>query len=283
MSKLFEDSRNDLLSRSRGADNYVPSNQALGKNRYQRRLHSRVSKSVKEFNEINMNKLFKENILDVSIRVIGETDEYIVKISCSGFLQSLKGYMESARDENEVDVHSVTRALADCFNHKDVYVHCSCPDWQYRQSYWATVNDINSGDPENRPSDKTNPNDTKGAGCKHVLLVLNNTSWIVKVASVITNYIRYMKTHYQDLYARVIYPAIFEKEYEEPTQLDMFNQIDEVPEDELQTDKDAIDTANRWARTKNQFQVGNEYRFKPDSEVKGQKQFDFDSVMSDTL
>ena len=33
-----------------------------------------------------MNKLFKENILDVNVPVKGETDNYLVKITVGGFL-----------------------------------------------------------------------------------------------------------------------------------------------------------------------------------------------------
>ena len=32
------------------------------------------------------------------------------------------------------------------------------------------------GDPQTIPSDITNPNDTLGSACKHVLLVLSNTN-----------------------------------------------------------------------------------------------------------
>lgn len=41
--------------------------------------------------------------------------------------------------------------------------------------YFATLNDINSGEPETIPSVKTNPKNTKGSGCKHVLKVLFTT------------------------------------------------------------------------------------------------------------
>ena len=40
--KLYEDSRSQLLSKSKKADNYSPNNQSKGKNRYERRLHSKV-------------------------------------------------------------------------------------------------------------------------------------------------------------------------------------------------------------------------------------------------
>lgn len=78
------------------------------------------------------------------------------------------------------------------------------------------------------------------------------------MAAVIFNYTNYMKEHYENLYAKIIYPAIYGKEYTEPVQMDLFEP------DELATDQDTIDTSNVWARTKNQFKQGNEYRFKSD-------------------
>lgn len=148
----------------------------------------------------------------------------------------------------------------------------------YRQAYWATVNGINAGAPENRPSDETNPDDTKGAGCKHINLVLNNNSWMMKVASVVTNYIKYMRKHYEKLYADVIYPAIFEHEYEEPVQMDMFNEIDNIPEDEVPSNEDTIDISNKWARTKNQFKPGNKEGIRFSSP---NKELDIDSINLD--
>ena len=154
----------------------------------------------------------------------------------------------------------------------------NCADWKYRMAYWATVTDINSGQPENIPSDITNPNNTKGPGCKHTLLVLSNNTWLIKVSSVIHNYIEYMKKHYERLYADVIYPAIYQKEYTDDVQLDLSN------DDTLITDKETISTSNEYATTKNQFKQGNEIgkdtRFKS-SNSQLDKQISFDDLISD--
>ena len=121
----------------------------------------------------------------------------------------------------------------------------------YRFRYFATRNDFVTGAPETRPSDITNPKDTLGSGCKHILLVLNNNSWILRVARVIANYINYMEQHYQKLYATIIYPAIYGKEYEEPVQMD----IEDT--DELQTDTSTIDIINKERQQATRFQPGN--------------------------
>lgn len=276
MSFIVEDSRTQLLQKSKKADNYVPSNQAKGKNRYERRLHSKVAKSVKQYNSMDMNKLFKDNILDVNVEVNGETDNYIVRMSFGGFLDFLHEQIE--KNNGQLDLRTISRALVSSFNSDNTYIWCSCDDWKYRMAYWATVKDINSGPPENRPSDITNPNDTKGAGCKHTLLVLSNNTWLIKVASVIHNYINYMEKHQQRLYADIIYPAIYQKEYEDEVQLDM------TADDELASDSELIDIANKFATTKNQFQKGNEIGMDTRFKSKNQpikKQVSFDDLMSD--
>jgi len=274
MNKLNEDSRSSLLSKSKSSGIYNPNNQNLGKNRYNRRTHSRMAPSVQEYNQINMNKLFKDNILDVNIKVNGETDNYTVRISFGGFLDHLKRQLIS---DETIDSRKVTRALIATFNGDDVYVRCDCPDFKYRQAYWLSKANAIAGDPETRPSDETNPNDTAGRGCKHILLCLANNTWLIKVASVITNYINYMEQHYPKLYADVIYPAIYDRKYEEPVQLD----LDTIDSDELDSEEDTIDTSNKWARTKNQFKPGNKegIRFSSNTPY---KQMNFDDLISDS-
>lgn len=409
MNRLFEDKRSQLLNKSKSADNYSVDNQAKGKNRYQRRVHSKVQKSVNELNSIDMNKLFKNGILDVNLKVTGETDDYVVSISFSNFLNDLHNQITKA-NADKIELRFIIRALLTAFNHNDVYVHCSClhpdtliklldgtcptvsemydrfnkgeklyvysvdedgdfkpgvvekvwvtttaskfiritldnnksivttpehlymlrdgtytqaynltvgqflmplyfnhkiiaieyltledtpvydikvkdfhnflvepgvilhncPDFKYRFAYWLTLNDVNyiKGEQPSNGKEIANPNDTKGRGCKHILLVLSNTSWLTRLSSVIYNYINYMEKHYQQMYADVIYPAIYEREYEEPVQLDMFS------DGELDTDSDTIDTSNKWARTKSQFKPGNDYRFTKSETIPGQISID---------
>ena len=112
------------MQRSKKADNYVPSNQFNGKNRYERRLKQKVSKSVKQYNEIDMNKLFKDNILDVSVEVNGETDNYIVTMSFGGFLDYL--HEQLIKNNEKLDLRTISRALVSAFNDGNVYIHCSC-------------------------------------------------------------------------------------------------------------------------------------------------------------
>lgn len=157
----------------------------------------------------------------------------------------------------------------------DVILH-NCPDATYRMNYWQTKNGITSGEPETRPSDITNPDDNLGSACKHVLLVLSNTSWLLKVGATIMNYIRYMEKHYAKLYADIIYPAIYGKNYEDPVQLDIFD------DDSLETDTDTIDKSNEYARTKNQFKQGNKEGIRFASKNNDQQSFDIDNSPIET-
>ena len=199
----------------------------------------------------------------MNISVKGETDDYTVKISFGGFLDILNKLLDG-QVEN-LNLRNITRALVTGFNQDDVYIFCSCPDFHYRFGYWATRNKLTSGEPEDRPSDITNPDDTLGSGCKHILLVLSNNSWLMKVASVINNYIKYMEKHYQKLYADIIYPAIFNAKYEEPVQLS----IDDIDSDDtLHTDSDTLDSANKYNQERTKFQKGNQQgvRFAPNGD-----------------
>lgn len=242
MNKLLEDNRRELIAKSKSSHK--------GHQRFNRRNKSRIQNTVKAMNSIDMNKLFKDDILTVNIPVKGETDNYVVRITFGGFLEILRDQINAS---GNFSFREVSRAAIIGFNKDDVYINCTCPDWKYRFAYFATRNQLNSGTPETRPSNITNPDDSLGSACKHVLLVLNNTSWIVRVSRVIANYVKYMEKHYNKLYAEIIYPAIYGKKYEEPVQMTMDDS------DTLATDSDTstLDAANEYTRKSSQFQQGN--------------------------
>lgn len=150
----------------------------------------------------------------------------------------------------------------------------NCPDFSYRYKYFASRNNINSGEPETRPSKITNPEDKLGSGCKHILLVLSNTSWILRVARVINNYIKYIEHNYPKLYADIIYPAVFNKKYSDAVQITFDDQ------NELQTDSDTLNTANIYNKKRTQFQPGNTkgIRFAKDVNKKDDNQISLEEV-----
>ena len=256
MSVLLEDRRNALMAQGRRG-----TKEKDVKSRYEKRVKSRVASTVKEFNEIDMQSLFVHNILTVNVPVQGETNNYLVRIKFGGFLDILRRQLD--RQNGVLDLRAITRALLDAFNQDDVYIHCTCPDYQYRFSYWSSIKDINAGPPEKRPAKITNPKNDKGPGCKHIMLVLSNNSWLIKVASVINNWVIYMSKNRKKQYADIIYPAIYGHPYEEPVQLSMDDEHD-------LNDINTIDIANKEGRTRGQFKAGNPYRFQPRNTPRGQ-------------
>ena len=69
---LLEEKKGELISQAKKGANYKDTSK--GKNRYERRTKSKLASSVKHFNSIDMDKLFKSDILDVNIDVAGETN-----------------------------------------------------------------------------------------------------------------------------------------------------------------------------------------------------------------
>ena len=266
MNILLEKSRNELIAQSKRGER----EKGDGKTRYEKRLKSKISSSNKTYNRMDMNSLIKDGVVNISIEIHGETDNYLVKLSWSGFLDILHSELKRNNQES-LDLRVIIRALVVSFNKGDVYISCNCSDFFYRFGYWASVDNINSGEPQLIPSDETNPNNKLGPGCKHILLVLSNTSWIIKVASVIMNYISYMEKHNQSQYSRIIYPAIYDKEYEEPVQTDLFD-----TKDELDSEQSDIDIANKSALERSKFQKGNVQgvRFAPKDKIEGQEEIE---------
>jgi hypothetical protein len=68
-STLTEDTRTALISKSRSAGEYK--DKSRGKNRFERKKYSKVANTVKQYNNIDMNALLKQDILKVSIPIVG--------------------------------------------------------------------------------------------------------------------------------------------------------------------------------------------------------------------
>ena len=126
---LTELTKAQLINKSRNDPdiNYNPMNREKGKNRYECRRFSRVSRSVQEYNQMDMNTLFKQDILTVNIKVQGETDTYVVIIKFGGILKELQ--REVKNNNNQLEFKQIHRALMTVFNSGDVFMRCSCPDF----------------------------------------------------------------------------------------------------------------------------------------------------------
>jgi hypothetical protein len=249
-AELQEDSRTLLVSKSRNVGPYK--NNLRGKNRFERKKHSQIAKTVKQYNKIDMNKFFKEDILEVSIPVTGETDSYTVTIRMEGVVKEIARNVKS--NKNKLEFRTIVQSLTKIFNTANIYVKCSCPDYKYRFAHWNIVNNVSVDDTSKDPGPGKgirNPKDDKGRGCKHVLLCLANGDWIMKVASVINNYIHYAEEKLQKPFLKLIFPKIYGIPYEEAIDNDL------LPEDfELDSSTSIIDTINEYGRNRGKYKPG---------------------------
>ena len=260
---LLEKRRQELIDKSKKSDEYSKNNQGKGRNRWERRKHSQIATSVRDYNQINMDAFWKGDILEFGVKVHGETDDYVVTIIFENILRNLQAEVKG--NKNKLEFKCVLRALLSSFNNDDVYVSCSCPDFKYRQAYHATRGGYNSGAPEVRPSDITNPNDTKGAGCKHINLVISNVDWMMKIASVINNYAKWCQKNMTRNYADYIFPKIYGMPYNKALQLSIFDDLDAEDSGLLPSDQKTlstvIDKSMQGRDEKGKWIPGNEFRF----------------------
>lgn len=277
---LTEVKRRELLDKSKKGANYAPSNQALGKNRYERRRHSSISKRISDYSKIDMNTFFKRDILTFSVEVRGETNNYKVKLKLNGVLEELQKVLRSTK--KPVEWKNIAYAISTVLNNGDVYINCDCLDFTYRFNHWSHVHGYASSKDDPGPGlGIANPNDDKGASCKHGLLVLANKDWVMKVTSTINNYIHYMQERQERLYQSIIFPAVYGQRYSDEIQQQLFNpDTGKTARNYLNTGKDTINKANEIGKTRTQFKKGNTQgvRFaKTDNDEPDQVQLDLDN------
>lgn len=248
--KLDEATRNQLIAQSRNVGRYKDTSR--GVNRHERKRYSKVANAVKSYNSIDMNQVFKQDILQVNIPVVGETDEYTVTIKLEGVITELQKNIKN--NQNKFEFRTIIQALTKVFNTSDVYIKCSCPDAHFRFSHWNIIKNVSVDDSSKDPGPGrgiVNPNDDKGRGCKHMLLVLSNGSWMMKVASVINNYCHYLSEKKPEAFLKLVFPKLYGVPADEADQ----NGIVEDNED-LESGKDLIDVVNDWAKNRDKFKKG---------------------------
>ena len=197
-SIILEKNRAELIAKSKNADKV----KQYGTTRYERRNVQHVYNPEKQLNNLDMNSLFRAGLLYLQIPVQGETNNYVVEVLFDGILQAIN--RELKHNQNNLEYKVFYRAIVDAINRQDVYIACSCPDWKYRFAAWASKGRYNAGRPQTIPARFTNPNDTKGAGCKHSLKVLADLDWALDLATCINNYVLYMEENYPDKYKEAI-------------------------------------------------------------------------------
>lgn len=247
---LLEDTRTSLVSKSRNVGTYKDTSR--GKNRFERKKYSKVANSVKNYNEIDMNKLFKQDILQVNVPVVGESDEYVVTIKIEGVIGELQKNIKN--NGNNLEFRSIIQALTKVFNTSDVYTKCSCADFKYRFAHWNIIKNVSVDDSSQDPGPGkgiANPNDDKGRGCKHILLVLANGDWMMKVASVINNYCHFLSEKRPDAFLKLVFPKLYGVPADEAVENGIV-----ADEEDLESGKDLIDIINDWAKNRGKFKKG---------------------------
>ena len=236
-SLLVEKTRLQLLNQSKEAS----ITKSYGTTRYDRRNLQHIYNSVSAFNKVDMNALFKANMLSFFIPIQGETDNYEVEVLFDGILDAINRELKNNKYILEYKV--IYRAIIDAINKQDIFVSCTCADFKYRMAYWASKGRFNSGQPQVVPARITNPNNSEGAGCKHIMKVLADLDWAMKLASCINNYIIYMQEHYVDKYEYIIFPAIYDMSYSRAIDqglIEVEDELDIVDEEPVE-DEDVID------------------------------------------
>ena len=246
----MEANRTSLIAQSRNAGVYK--NQERGRNRFDRKRYSKIANAVKSYNQINMNSLFKQDILQVNIPVVGENDEYTVTIKLEGVIGEVQKNIKN--NNNKLEYRTVIQALTKVFNTTDVYIKCTCPDAKYRFAHWNILKNVSVDDSASDPGPGkgiANPNDDMGRGCKHMLLVLANGDWMMKVASVIVNYCHFLSEKKPEAFLKLVFPKLYGVPADEAAENDIV-----ADEEDLESGKDLIDIINDWAKNRGKFKKG---------------------------
>ena len=248
--RLNEDNRTSLIAQSRNAGAYK--NQERGKNRMERKKYSKIANAVKSYNEIDMNKLFKQDILQVNIPVVGENDEYTVTIKIEGVIGEMQKNIKN--NSNKMEFRTIVQSLTKVFNTADVYVKCTCADFKYRFAHWNIIKNVSVDDTSADPGPGkgiANPNDDKGRGCKHILLVLSNGDWMLKVASVINNYCHFLSEKKPEAFLKLVFPKLYGVPADEAAENGLV-----ADNEDLETGKDLIDIVNEYGKNRGKFKKG---------------------------
>lgn len=169
-------------------------------NRYKQRMHIRTEGGNRVWYDIDVNRFFNLDEFTLHIPIIGQTDEYIEEIQLKNWLPILKSDIQ----KDGFSVMAFKKSLTKAMRTLDIKCRCSCPDFKFRFDYWFTVFGDNPGVPETRPAKITNPQNKLGRGCKHLLFVLSNRTWITRIARIFFNYCFNLYKQNKPLFERTI-------------------------------------------------------------------------------
>ena len=144
---------------------------------------------AKDFNNVDFESLFTTDTFTWKSRV----GDYIVTISFEGAFSNLYTQVGSWSGKNrwkKIDLKLLTKCLSKSLDEDDLYIDCTCPDFLYRFSWWATQADAKYGVQQNRPPRVRNVRNNQGFCCKHLLATLYGKRWVTAAAKAWLQYIR---------------------------------------------------------------------------------------------
>lgn len=250
-SIITEVTRKELINKSMKGQHYSTKSGS----RWEAKNRCKVANTVKDYNQIDMNTFWKDDKLKFNIKVDGETDSYTITILFSNILNRLQDHIKE--NKNKLEYKLIYNSLVEAINSTDVSVSCTCPDFSYRFKVWATKQGYNAGESETREAKITNPNNTLGAACKHVLTVLNNAQWVKQISSVINNYINYCKDNMEYNYSKFIFPKLYGMNYEKAIQMSIEDYDDNGKvADTLKSDEAIINLSNAIGKNRGRIKKG---------------------------
>ena len=219
--QLQEKSRSDLLSKSMTAK----PTKAYNTTRFERRKLQTMKTSSSIFNKLDMNSVFKSDALSLEIPVEGETNTYTVTILFDGICKDIQ--RELKKNDYNLEFKVIYKAIVRAIKNQNMFIGCTCKDYKFRFQYIATKERYNALQAQLIPATQTNPNNDQGAGCKHILKVLDDLSWAMQLATALNNYILYMKKNKQKLFNDIMFRSIYGMPYRSAVEKGIIEETDD--------------------------------------------------------
>ena len=219
--QLQEKSRSDLLSKSMTAK----PTKSYNTTRFERRKLQTMKTSASIFNKLDMNSIFKSDALSLEIPVEGETNTYTVTILFDGICKDIQ--RELKKNDYNLEFKVIYKAIVRAIKNQNMFIGCTCKDYKFRFQYIATKERYNALQAQLVPATQTNPNNDQGAGCKHILKVLDDLSWAMQLATALNNYILYMKKNKQKLFNDIMFRSIYGMPYRSAVEKGIIEETDD--------------------------------------------------------
>ena len=153
------------------------------------RFQKKANYRAKDFNNVDFKDLFENDNFTWSSRV----GDYVVTISFEGAFDLLQYQLKSMKGKNRwkrINHRMLVDVLSKALDTEDLFIDCTCPDFQFRFSYWCTQADCKYGLQQNRPPTVRNVKNNHGYCCKHILAVLYGKRWVPAAAKSWLDFIR---------------------------------------------------------------------------------------------